>query len=240
MDERMRRAIEGMENRKLSMEDKMPFTCTRCGGCCVHQEELLVNPLDIFLMAKEMGLSMRQWMEKYAECYIGADSRFPIVRIQPVGNTRRCPLLKNNRCSIQQAKPSVCRLYPLGRSLQYSPGEDGKPDLGNAEVIYFHSGCICGSQIGTKTVREWLEESSLLENEAFFVEWSQTISEVIPFIRKMEKEMKQQETMYLIWNMILVLLYESYDTKKDFQSQFKENVRTLKQQIAKIEKMEVL
>lgn len=237
MNERTKNALEGIENRRLELDDTLPFSCTHCGGCCVHQEELLLNPLDLFRMAKELGITIEQWMEQYGECYIGKDSRIPLVRIHPQGETRRCPLLKNNKCSVHKAKPSVCGLYPLGRTIRYVLDEQGKPDMEKSEVIYFHSGCFCGRQNGHQTVREWLEEFHLLESESFFIQWSQVVAEASIFLRELEKVITNQDIMNMAWSMVCALLYNQYDTGKEFRPQFDRNVKELRKNITAIESM---
>lgn len=137
MNERIKNAIESMENKRLKLDDTLSFSCTCCGGCCVHQENLILNPLDLFRMAKELGITIEQWMEQYGECYIGEDSRIPIVRIHPQGKTRRCPLLKNNKCSVHKVKPSVCGLYPLGRTIRYAMDDQGKTRYGKIRSDLF-------------------------------------------------------------------------------------------------------
>ena len=238
MNERTKNAMESIENRQMKMDDILPFSCTHCGGCCVPQEEILISPLDLFRLAKELGLTAEQFMDQYAECYIGESSRMPIVRVAPKGETRRCPLLKNNKCSVHAVKPSVCRLYPLGRSLHYEWDEQEKPDMEKSEVIYFHSGCFCGSQSGHQTVREWLEEFHLLEDESFFIRWSQVVAETSRFLRKLEKMVKRQDVMSMAWDMVCVILYTQYDIGKEFLTQFDRNVEELGKHIAVIERME--
>lgn len=237
MNERTKNVIEGIENRQLKLDDTLPFSCTHCGGCCTHQEELLLNPLDLFRLAKELRITIEQWIEQYGECYIGKDSRMPIVRIHPQGKTRRCPLLKNNKCSVHKAKPSVCGLYPLGRTIRYVADEKGRPDMEKSEVIYFHSGCFCGSQTGHQTVREWLEEFHLLESESFLIQWSQVLMETSQFLRRLEKMITDQDIMNMTWSMVYVLLFIQYDTGKEFQPQFDSNVEELRKHITAIESM---
>ncbi len=237
MNERTKNVIEGIENRRLELDDILPFSCTHCGSCCVHQEELLLNPLDLFRVAKELGITVEQWLKQYGECYIGENSRMPIVRIRPQGETRRCPLLKNNKCSVHKTKPSVCGLYPLGRTIRYVMDEQGKPDMEKSEVIYFHSGCFCGSQTGHQTVREWLEEFHLLESETFFIQWSQVLMETSMFLRRLEKAVTNQDIMNVAWSMVCALLYVRYDTGKEFRIQFDRNVQELRKHIAAIENM---
>ena len=142
---------------------------------------------------------------------------------------------KNNKCSVHKAKPSVCGLYPLGRSVRYAMDKQGKPDLEKSEVIYFHGGCFCGSRNGHQTVREWLEEFHLLQSESFFLQWSYVIMETSQFLRRLEKAVTNRDTMNMAWNMVFGLLYVRYDTGKEFQSQFEQNVKQLKEHIADIE-----
>lgn len=237
MNERIKNAMESIENRQLGLNDTLPFSCTHCGGCCVHQEDLLLNPLDLFWLAKELEITVEQWLDQYGECYIGEESRMPILRIRPQGETRRCPLLKNNKCSVHKAKPSVCGLYPLGRSVRYVLDEQGKPDMEKSKVMYFHSGCFCGSQNGHQTVREWLEEFHLLESESFFLQWSYVLMETSQFLRRLEKVVTNKEIMEMAWNMVFGLLYARYDTEKEFQHQFEQNVKQLKEHTIAIESM---
>ncbi len=237
MNERIKNAMESIENRQLGLNDTLPFSCTHCGGCCVHQEELLLNPLDLFRLAKELEITVEQWLDQYGECYIGEESRMPILRIRPQGETRRCPLLKNNKCSVHKAKPSVCGLYPLGRSVRYVLDELGNPDMEKSKVMYFHGGCFCGSQNGHQTVREWLEEFHLLESESFFILWSQVVAETSMFLRKLEKMTTNQDLVCMAWDMVCMMLYIQYDTKKEFAPQFDRNVQQLRKIIVDIERL---
>lgn len=206
MNERIKNAMESIENRQLGLNDTLPFSCTHCGGCCVHQEDLLLNPLDLFRLAKELEITVEQWLDQYGECYIGEESRMPILRIRPQGETSRCPFLKNNKCSVHKAKPSVCGLYPLGRSVRYVLDEQGNPDMEKSKVMYFHSGCFCGNQNGHQTVREWLEEFHLLESESFFIQWSQVVAETSQFLRGLEKVVTNQDIMNLAWSMVFEMV----------------------------------
>ena len=146
---------------------------------------------------------------------------------------------KNNKCSVHKAKPSVCGLYPLGRSVRYVMDKQGKPDLEKSEVVYFHGGCFCGSQNGHQTVLEWLEEFHLLQNESFFLQWSYVLIETSQFLRRVEKLVTNKNIMDMVWSMVFGLLYVRYDTEKEFPLQFEQNVKQLKEHIADIERLGV-
>lgn len=100
MNERIKNVMKCMENWQMELDDTLPFSCTHCGGCCVHQEELLLNPLDLFRMAVYLGITVEQWLDRYGECYIGEDSRMPILRIHPQGGARRSHLKRVGKAQI--------------------------------------------------------------------------------------------------------------------------------------------
>jgi hypothetical protein len=53
--------------------------------------------------------------------YLGPDSRAPLVILKHT-QAGHCVFLKGDRCSVWRDRPSVCRLYPLGKFV----GSDGK------------------------------------------------------------------------------------------------------------------
>lgn len=79
-------------------------------------------------------MSDSQIIQMYCEIYIGPTSNIPIVRIRFENGV--CSFLKNNRCTIHAFKPSVCKLYPLGRGME---GESGN-------VFYFNQDVSCGGK----------------------------------------------------------------------------------------------
>lgn len=102
---------------KIGVDDSFKFHCTQCGKCCIHREDILLTLRDIYNMSKELGLTPDEICKQYCECYIGPDSRVPIVRLKPHGSIMRCPLLKDRKCGVHKSKPAICALFPIGRCL---------------------------------------------------------------------------------------------------------------------------
>lgn len=223
-----------LQRNRLNMDDTISFMCDNCGECCRHQNDLIMNPYDIFRLAKRLGLTMKEWMDLYADVYIGAESRMPIVRIKMIGDELHCPFLKNSRCTLHRFKPDVCALYPLGRAVCYhdTPEEirTNKP-----EVVYFHSGCKCGTEQSGQTVKKWLDSFGLMEREHFFIRWTTVIREVSAFVRSLEKTMDDEEILKTIWGLIILQLYADYDIHKDFGLQFEKNFKELQEHMEKIQ-----
>lgn len=226
-----------MERNRLGLDDRFRFACDTCGGCCREQEDLLLNPYDIFRMAKHLEITPDEWIDLYGRCHIGSDSRVPIIRIKLIGEAKRCPFLKDGRCSLHQIKPDVCAMYPLGRAVCFPQSKNGTGPETNPEVVYFHSGCQCGSQESEISVREWLDTFGLRDREDIFVNWSLAVSGVSLLLRELEKQITDGDLMRAVWNMVIVLLYARYDTGKEFLPQFKKNLQELKRQLANIKSL---
>lgn len=117
MDERLKNIVDNFEAMKIGVDDPFQFRCTMCGKCCINRDDILLTPRDIYNMAKELGITTKELFETYCESYIGSDSRIPIVRLKPRGSVKICPLLKDRKCSVHKAKPTVCAMFPIGRCL---------------------------------------------------------------------------------------------------------------------------
>ena len=122
MDQRLKEILDNFEKIQIGLDDTFRFRCTMCGKCCRNREDILLNPFDLYRLAKGLGIAPEEVVDKYCDVYIGNSSRFPIVRLNSVGVDKRCPFLEGNRCSVHHVKPTVCALFPLGRYVKCEPG----------------------------------------------------------------------------------------------------------------------
>ena len=116
--------LDNIDKLAIGLDETFQFHCTQCGECCVNREDILLNPRDMYKIARYLKMEPRDVLEKYCETYIGETSRMPIIRLLPIGKIKRCPFLKNCKCEIHEAKPSVCAIYPLGRYTKHNPETD--------------------------------------------------------------------------------------------------------------------
>ena len=117
MDPRLEEIVDNYDSWKISLDGSFRFHCTECGKCCINREDILLTPRDLCNASKAMNMLPPAFVNAYCECYIGQDSRIPIVRLKPIGSIKRCPLLKDRKCSIHQVKPAVCAMFPVGRAV---------------------------------------------------------------------------------------------------------------------------
>lgn len=222
MDERLKEIADNLDKLRIGVDEPFKFHCTTCGKCCFHREDILLNPKDVYNIAKELGLTPQVMIEQYGETYIGGDSRMPIVRLKPRGSVQRCPLLKNRKCSVHKNKPTVCAMFPVGRCLKMDEKEI--QDITTDDILYIFQSPECGDERETHTVREWLESFGMSVKDEYFIEWQKTVTELCMIFRKVEK-MLSPNTMLMVWQSAFVGLYLHYDMAVDFMPQFTENAK---------------
>lgn len=128
-DPRLQHIAENFDSMKRDINDTFRFHCTQCGKCCINREDILMSPQDVFKAAQALQMTPHDFVQLYCECYLGSSSRMPIVRLQPRGSIKRCPLLKDRKCMIHDAKPAVCAMFPLGRAIRIDKEDAEKDEL---------------------------------------------------------------------------------------------------------------
>lgn len=89
---------EQLGYEEIGLDDIFVFHCTQCGKCCIHREDILLSPKDLFHIAKKLKITPEVALAQYCETYLGRNSHIPVVRLKPQGSVKRCPLLKNQKC----------------------------------------------------------------------------------------------------------------------------------------------
>ena len=215
-----------LESMTIGLDDTFKFHCDQCGKCCTHREDIILSPMDIFKMAKELKMTPVEFYHEYCVFNIGEHTRMPIVRLASEGKDTHCVLLKNHRCSVHKVKPAVCAMFPLGRYMSFEKDDYNAEAIDTSKVKYLLQPPECGDESETHTVREWLSGFDIkLEDEAF-VQWQKAISRFSNKFKELEKK-QDMLTMMEIWFVVRVSLYLQYDTSKDFLPQFNYNVENL-------------
>ncbi len=189
MDPRLKSIIDNFDAMKIGLDDTFHFGCRQCGKCCINREDILLNAKDVYNLCNALSLTPGQVMKQYCEVYIGQDSRLPIVRLKPQGSIKRCPLLKDRKCSVHNLKPAVCAMYPIGRAIRIDTCEVGSKDLQTLTPVYLYNKPACGDASESHTVREWLAMFGIPVNDPCFSAWHRTILSVSQFVRKAEKKL---------------------------------------------------
>jgi Fe-S-cluster containining protein len=151
--------------RRLEWEDRFPFAChAECMGRCCRKADIVLDPWDLEVLARGLGLNTTDFVDAYAELQIEPETLWPYVRLRDV--TRGpCAFLDNQGlCRVYPFRPRNCRAYPVGRRVTVTWLKNGKPDL-DATYFLLNTPTTCLGPQSTRiwTLREWLEASECLD-----------------------------------------------------------------------------
>ena len=224
-EERLELALKYMKNT-IGSEDTFRFHCTVCGECCKDRDDIILTPYDFYRLVRYLKQPMEEVFRDNCEWYVGPTSNLPVMVLRKrEDGDKSCPFLKENRCSVHEAKPSVCALFPLGRALDNDSGK----------VMYFLQDLTCGLRDEEHTVREWLSVLDFPASEAWFMAWSKCISTLVEKLDFLQERLPREEFI-LTENALFFLLYTKYDMEKDFMEQFENNATTAKELLYLAEK----
>ena len=201
-------------------KDWVPFRCRLCGNCCRNlRGNLMPEQIDAYRLARflrERGEV--EYMEDFYTRYTYPDMLegfFPVFLINTVDPDDSCVFLKDGRCSVYEARPRVCRLYPFTAF----PGQRGK-------AFHFFQ-CMDNNSThfsdGKILVKDWMYQNFSREDREFLTAESDTLIELGRLLKAMSTDGRKENLFQ-----ILYYRYYNYDLDQPFMPQYKENTEELK------------
>lgn len=176
--------------------------CIGCHACCENMgNSIILDPLDIFRLTEKTGKSFEELLADSLELNVVDGIIQPNIKM--VHNA--CPYLdKDGRCSIHDARPGFCRMFPLGR--YYT--EDGFQ-----YILQIHE-CERAGKTKIK-VSKWLDTPNLAQYTSYINKWHRLLKTLQGKITE-EYEQAKRINMMLLEIMYVGRYYED----RDFYQQF--------------------
>lgn len=105
-----------MQTTKLTNQSILPLTCTRSGSCCFGKAVML-NPWELLCFSKEKNITAKEFRDLY--CEFGGIQLIFDGKYDKKGQKACSQYMENLGCSVHNGRPLACRLYPLGRKIQF-------------------------------------------------------------------------------------------------------------------------
>lgn len=198
---------------------KIRFKCTGCAECCRHvKESVPVNSQDTFYLTKhlrDIGLDIYcidQFLDQFAAPALLDECGYFVYFLKSVGEDDSCIFLNGNRCSVQKAKPSACRIYPF----MVDPSESGAYRYLYSEERKHH---FRGPVVET---RSWMKKYFPQEARAFLQIDYANAGPVARLLRQIPEEQKTGALLHFHR-----LRYSEFDLDKPFLEQFQRNQEAL-------------
>lgn len=184
--------------------------CIGCSACCRGMgNSIILDPFDIFHMSRYLSKNFGQLLDEALELNVVDGIILPNLRMNT--ESQRCFFLdENGRCSIHEARPGFCRLFPLGRYYE------------DRSFRYFLQVHECPKSDRSKIkIKKWLGLENFRQYETFTIDWHYYLKE------RQEATMKSEgaELVKKLSMEILRRFYvQPYDTGADFYPQFYERM----------------
>ena len=209
------------ENLKpVSLKERILYRCQMCGECCRYvRDSIMLEPMDAYNLARhfrEQGEPVTGTDDVLAQFAHAAwlDGGLPIFLLNTAGPMDACVFLKNGRCSVYEARPRVCRLYPFSAA----PGSRGK------DFQYF----LCTEKPhhfsdGTVAAKDWLNRNFPKDAKAVLKADYDALPIIGQSIRAMGTERFKRRTFQFLY-----YRYYNYELDETFLPQFLHNLDKLK------------
>jgi Fe-S-cluster containining protein len=217
-----------LEAKLVSSDDTIKFRCTRCGSCCRRVKDgVVLESLDIYRLAKLFRQSINpdygtdDIILEYTHIAMLANGLYPIFLLNTIGENDSCVFLKNGRCSIQEAKPRACKLYPF--SATPNDTRDGYDYFIVSQKPHHFKGT-------SVRVGDWIDENFTAEERDFVLLDVKFALEQAQILRSLHHAGIDQDT---VLTQLLLFKYCLYDLDEPFIPQFQRNNELLTKNLQK-------
>lgn len=199
------------------IDDMVKADCNDCKGCskCCHDmgQSIVLDPLDAFRLSKRLECDFAALIGKGVELNVVDGIILPNLSMNM--NEGACVFLnEEGRCSIHSDRPSICRMFPLGRLFD------------NGEHTYFFQVHECPMTNKTKAkVKKLLDTPDIGKYEAYVDLWHYFLKEIQAIVVQCNQDVASK-----ICKLILNKFYfEKYDEFEDFYEQLNDRVEFIRQ-----------
>lgn len=211
-------------------KDVVNYQCSKCGQCCRHIENsVMVESLDAYRLAKYLRdrdpsiSTIDEMLTRYCEPMPLTDTCFPIFTLKTTGPDDSCIFLKNGLCSIYEARPRTCRLYPFS----VGPGERGH-DF--EYCLCFDSNQQYHFSGGKVSVKDWFYHNFPRLDKEYLKQEYASIAEIGKRMRSIDPMLDKQVVFQ-----VMFYRYYNFDLDAPFLTQYEQNTRLLLEQLRRFE-----
>lgn len=201
------------DGKLYNCNDMVKAGCSGCGGCCKGMgQSIVLDPLDIFRMTTNLGLTFEMLLQDKIE--LGVVDGLILPNLKMNGQDDRCGFLnEDNRCAIHGFRPGICRLFPLGRFYEKGAFQ---------YFLQIHE-CKKSPQVKVK-IKKWLEEPELQKQEAFISRWHYFLLKVQALLdSRNDDQLRKKVSMYILQSFYL----EPFHIDEDFYKAFEKRVSSV-------------
>lgn len=163
--------------RQLSSTEEFRFSChpgVPCFMRCCSDINILLTPVDVLRLARRLGISTGDFLDRYTMTPILKQLHLPVVALRMGDDPeKRCLLLGEHGCTVYQDRPWSCRMYPVGMALPPArAGVEPKP----LHFLFEDEHCAGHAENATWTVERWRADQGVSEREELEAGFQEIVS----------------------------------------------------------------
>lgn len=200
-------------SKYLNLHDMARIGCNDCKGCsscCKNMgDSVVLTPYDVHMLSICLKQPVDYLFQDWLALSVVDGLLQPSMAMNGPGES--CHALdQEGRCRIHAFRPSICRLFPLGREY-----------VGDS-IRYFVLEGACPAAVKTKVkISKWVERPEFKEHEAFLIKWHSFKKKcMVALEAKRDTEYHQQVMLY-----VLQLFFRKAYKEGEFYKEFSERLR---------------
>jgi len=165
------------DKRRLTEQDEFPFSChpkISCFNNCCADINIVLTPLDVLGLARRIGVTTTEFLQKYCLHPITKDLNLPMVMLgMEDDEAKKCRFVGEQGCTVYEDRPWACRMYPVGMALPPArAGVEPEP------IFFLFEDDFCKGRFEDRrwTVAQWREDQGLPEREAIEAGFQELVS----------------------------------------------------------------
>jgi Fe-S-cluster containining protein len=150
---------------RLTLDDRFCFQCDQTMQCfthCCHDVTIVLTPYDVLRMKHALRMKSSEFLETYTLSPFAKDQKIPAIILKMDRETKKCPFVAEEGCSIYANRPWACRMYPLGLAEPDNP----TPKERSFHFLLREDLCLGHNTQRTVKVSEWIQEQGIEEYDA--------------------------------------------------------------------------
>ena len=158
------KALQG--KRRLEAGASFCFDCNPSLDCftrCCSDVNIVLTPVDVLRLSRATGLATSEFLDRHTLTPITKELHVPVAMLRMDStDAKRCPFVGEKGCTVYDARPWACRMYPVATALP--PARSGvAPEL----AYFLLEDDFCHGRTGSKTftVESWQKDQGVTDRE---------------------------------------------------------------------------
>lgn len=190
--------MSAVDTVQLNLESRFRFRCHKGISCftkCCSNIDIMLTPYDVIVLKKKLGISSEGFLGKYTYTKAEGRAAFPVLYLRMGDDeTRSCPFVTPDGCSVYEDRPANCRYYPIGQGTLKKAVDE---EVVNEEFFFFvkEDHCKGVHKPDEWNIARWREDQGVERYDELNRDWKSIL--LMRNVLEQELDEKKQAMFYM-------------------------------------------